>query len=130
MGEGVRSEDRGVRTESRSSIEYAEKRMRAGRQQRLNWTITDEHRLARTCGAGALPERLMMRAEKPEGKVEVEVKVEGGAEEGKKAVLKYYVPFKGFFGGWLVYELGGKLWRQYATPSEMRAAGVGFTEPI
>lgn len=77
-----------------------------------------------------LPERVM-RAEEL-GKRGQSLGATEGPVEGQSpfAVLKYFVPFKDFFGGWLVYEKGGKLWRQYATPAEMRKLDVGFTEGI
>jgi len=130
--EGMRIEERGVRRGARQGKSR-------GRNARAMETVT-------------LPERVMLRAERPgtgrdssedlgmteerrgrdsssSDSLGMTKGKDGGMTEGK-AVLKYFVPFKDFFGGWLVYELGGRLWRQYATPAEMRAAGVGFTEAI
>lgn len=80
-------------------------------------------------GVALLPERLLRREELPEAHTDEHGRTRTNTDNGK-AMLKYFVPFKSFFGGWLVYELAGKLWRQYAVPAEMRKAGVGFTRPI
>lgn len=75
----------------------------------------------------ALPERVMRREEMPGLGHDPKSSADSGMP---RATLKCFVPFKSFFGGWLVYELVGRLWRQYATPKEMRAAGVGSTRAI
>jgi len=106
-----------------STIEYAERKLRARRQMRIGEgtrTTSGTKRQRLALATVTLPERAMMRHERP------------GTGDGRpgEASLKYFVPFKDFYGGWLVYELAGRRWRQYATPAEMRAAGVGFTSPI
>jgi hypothetical protein len=116
-----------------SRIETTERAMRRGRQMRIpmgNGTNATAGTY-RGRGLGAmvlgLQERVMRAEEKPHTD---EHGQETRTDTDRPAEYRYYVPFRGFYGGWLVYALGGKLFRQYLAGNIARTLGVARTEAI